>query len=194
MSANFLYRRKRGEKGAEYWGTDYEATTKWWLMNSVPERAKLWYELQDPEFRSYLDAFAGGMNAHAETHSDAIDPIYGDVSRFILDDVDDPGSGGYGNIGSFHVITWSGPNDKGIRIPIHGETWVAMVEFSTPVKAYGLMSYGNSRQPGTIHYSDQLKMLSENRYRQLWLLRGEVEAHVEKRTVIDRKQWVGGQK
>ena len=114
-----------------------------------------------------------------------LDPVYGDVSRFILDGLDVPGSGGYGNLGAFHVITWSAPKD-GIRTPMHGETWVAMVEFSTPIKAYGLMSYGNSRQPGTTHYNDQLEMLSNNEYRELWLRREQVEANLSDRTPIER--------
>jgi len=115
-----------------------------------------------------------------------IDPVYGEVSRFILEDVDVPGHGGFGNLGAFHVITWSDPNAEGVRTPTHGETWVAMIEFSTPVKAYGLMSYGNSRQPGTAHYSDQLEMLSEGKYRELWLLRDQVEANLSERTPLNR--------
>lgn len=115
-----------------------------------------------------------------------IDPVYGDVSRFILEDVDVPGAGGFGNLGAFHVITWSDPNAEGVRTPTHGETWVAMIEFSTPVKAYGLMSYGNSRQPGTRHYSDQLTLLSEGKYRELWLQRDQVEANLSERTPLNR--------
>ncbi len=115
-----------------------------------------------------------------------IDPVYGEVSRFILENVNVPGQGGYGNLGAFHVITWSDPNDEGVRTPTHGETWVAMIEFSTPVKAYGLMSYGNSRQPGTTHYSDQLEMLSEGKYRELWLQREQVEANLSERTPLTR--------
>ncbi|WP_184716603.1 acylase [Caulobacter sp.] len=112
----------------------------------------------------------------------AIDRRFGDASRFILDGVDVPGTGGFGNLGAFRVITWSEPDAKGIRTPNHGETWVAMIEFSTPVKAYGLMSYGNARQPGTTHYSDQLDMLSKDQFRELWLRREQVEAHVSERT------------
>ncbi|OYW83126.1 MAG: acylase, partial [Hyphomonas sp. 32-62-5] len=115
-----------------------------------------------------------------------IDPVYGEVSRFILEDVNVPGQGGYGNLGAFHVITWSDPNDEGVRTPAHGETWVAMIEFSTPVKAYGLMSYRNSCQPGTTHYSDQLEMLSEGKYRELWLQRDQVEANLSGRTPLTR--------
>lgn len=112
----------------------------------------------------------------------AIDRRFGDVSRFILDGVDAPGTGGFGNLGPFRVITWSEPDAKGVRTPTHGETWMAMIEFSTPVKAYGLMSYGNSRQPGTTHYSDQLDMLSKDQFRELWLRREQVEAHLSERT------------
>ncbi len=59
-----------------------------------------------------------------------------------------------------------------------------MIEFSTPVKAYGLMSYGKSRQKGTPHYSDQLQMLSDHKFRELWLRRGQVEANTAEVTEL----------
>lgn len=112
----------------------------------------------------------------------AVDRPFGDASRMILDDVNVPGSAGYGNLGSFRVFTWSEPDEKGVRTPLHGETWVAMIEFSTPVRAYGLMSYGNSRQPGTTHHSDQIERVSKTDFRELWLQRDQVEAAVQERT------------
>jgi acyl-homoserine-lactone acylase len=69
----------------------------------------------------------------------------------------------------------------GERTPVHGETWVSMIEFSTPMKAMGLMSYGNSTQPGSKHRSDQLEYLSRKELRTLWRTRGEVEKHLEER-------------
>lgn len=107
----------------------------------------------------------------------AIDRPFGEVSRVIIEDVNEPGSGGYGNLGAFRVMTWSPLNADGVRTPVHGETWVAMIEFSTPVKAYGLMSYGNSRQAGIDHHDDQLKMVSTEEFRELWLLRNQIEAN-----------------
>lgn len=107
----------------------------------------------------------------------ALDRPFGDVSRFRIGDVDVPGDAHVGGLGPFRVITW-GPLDKdGKRFPQHGETWIGMVEFSTPIKAYGLMSYGNSRQPGTKHNSDQLEMLSKHEFRELWLLPEQVKAN-----------------
>ncbi len=114
----------------------------------------------------------------------ALDRVFGEVSRFRLGDVDVPGDGHVGGLGPFRVITWGALDKDGRRYPQHGETWIGMIEFSTPLKAYGLMSYGNSRQKGTRHRSDQLTHLSKHEFRELWLQRAQVEAHVEERTEL----------
>lgn len=121
--------------------------------------------------------------AEAKAKYGAIDRPFGEVSRFAIDDVDLPGNGGFGNTGLFRTITW-GPLKDGRRLPQHGETWVSMVEFSTPIKAVGLMSYGNASQPGSKHRADQLKHLSENTLRTLWTTRAEVEKNLEARTPL----------
>lgn len=108
----------------------------------------------------------------------AIDRPYGEVSRFRIGEVDLPGRGGFGNLGVFDVITWN-PPEQGIRLPQHGESWVALVEFSTPLRARGLLSYGNATQRGTRHSSDQLPLLSKGEFRTLWTTRSEVEANLE---------------
>ncbi|MEC9260116.1 MAG: acylase [Pseudomonadota bacterium] len=113
-----------------------------------------------------------------------IDPRFGDINRFIIEDVNLPGHGGFGNLGAFNVITWMDPDGDGIREPYHGETWVSMVEFSTPIKAKGMMAYGNSRQKDSQHYSDQLQFLHNDEYRTLWLQRDEIEANAESKEVI----------
>lgn len=113
-----------------------------------------------------------------------LDTVFSEVSRFEVDGVDLPGHGGFGNLGVFRVITWAPTGEGPRREPRHGETWVAMIEFSTPIKAKGLMSYGNSRQPGTAHYSDQLQHLDNDTFRDFWLVREEVEANTAERTVL----------
>jgi acyl-homoserine-lactone acylase len=111
----------------------------------------------------------------------AIDRPFGEVSRFHLGNVNLPGNGGFGNTGVFRTITW-GPMKNGERTPAHGETWVSMVEFSTPMKAVGMMSYGNSSQPGSPHNADQLKFLNTKTFRTLWIDRKDVEQHLESTT------------
>lgn len=110
-----------------------------------------------------------------------VDRPFGDVSRFHLGAVNLPGNGGFGNSGVFRTITW-GPMRNGERTPVHGETWVSMVEFGTPMKAVGMMSYGNSSQPGSTHNSDQLKFLASKTFRTLWIDRAEVEKNLEEVT------------
>lgn len=70
-----LYGESRG-RAAEYWGASYLPLDRWVQTNGVPERAREWYAAQDPTFRSYLDAFADGINGFAREHPEAIDPKF----------------------------------------------------------------------------------------------------------------------
>jgi acyl-homoserine-lactone acylase len=109
-----------------------------------------------------------------------LDRPFGDVSRFHLGDTNVSGNGGFGNLGVFRVITWSAL-EKGERTPLHGETYISMIEFSKPMKAMGLLTYGESSQPGSKHRGDQLSLLSQKRLRPVWLTRAEVEQHREEK-------------
>jgi acyl-homoserine-lactone acylase len=68
-----LYGESRG-RAAEYWGPSALQLDRWVQLNGVPERAKSWYDAQDPTFRKYLDAFARGINDYAKAHPEAIRP------------------------------------------------------------------------------------------------------------------------
>lgn len=139
------------------------------------------YGIKDPE--SAIDMLRGAIERTKEKYG-AIDRAYGDVSRFVIGEQDLPGLGGFGNLGALNVITWADFDGDNIRTPAHGETWISIVEFSDPIKAFGLMTYGNSRQPGTNHNDDQVEMLARGEFRELWLLRDQVEANTEHRTVL----------
>ena len=136
------------------------------------------YGLKDPD---QAVAMLKAAATEARASYGALDRPFGEVSRFALGKVDLPGNGGFGNLGVFHVMTWS-PLKDGKRTPVHGETWMSMVEFSTPIKAVGLMSYGNSTQPGSPHRSDQLEHLSKKTFRNLWTTRAEVEQNLKATT------------
>ena len=110
----------------------------------------------------------------------AMDRPFGEVSRFAIDKVDLPGNGGFGNMGLFRTITW-GPLKEGRRVPVHGETWVSLIEFGPKPRAMGVISYGNASQPGSPHRSDQLGFLTAKTLRPLWLTRAEIAAHLEAR-------------
>ena len=74
-----LYGESRG-RAAEYWGGDANLELDRWVqLNGVPERARRWYDAQDPQFRTYLDAFARGINEFAAKHPGAIGAEYARV-------------------------------------------------------------------------------------------------------------------
>jgi acyl-homoserine-lactone acylase len=62
-----------------------------------------------------------------------------------------------------------------------GDTFVALVEFTSPPHAQVLLSYGNSSQPGSPHSEDQLPLLSKKQMRTAWRERKDVEANLESR-------------
>lgn len=70
-----LYGQSRG-RAAEYWGPSHLPLDRWVQLNEVPERAKTWYDAQDPTFRKYIDAFARGINDYGKAHPDAIGAEY----------------------------------------------------------------------------------------------------------------------
>jgi acyl-homoserine-lactone acylase len=66
-----LYAQARG-RAAEYLGESYLDSDKYVRTMGIPERAREWYQAQNPAMRGYLDAFAAGMNAYAQEHPDQI--------------------------------------------------------------------------------------------------------------------------
>ena len=66
-----LYGESRG-RAAEYFGAANAAADRWVWTNSVPQRSQKWLEQQTPEFRSYLEAFAKGINDYAAKHPEAL--------------------------------------------------------------------------------------------------------------------------
>ncbi len=112
-----------------------------------------------------------------------LDVAWGEVHRLRRDDVDLPSNGGSGSLGIFRVIGYQ-PDGQNRRQASFGDSYVAAVEFSEPVRAQALMSYGNSSQPGSAHRTDQMELLSRKQLRPVWLSREEIEANLESRTAL----------
>jgi acyl-homoserine-lactone acylase len=95
-----------------------------------------------------------------------------------LNGVDLPGNGGPGQFGIFRVIS-PGPLKDGYSTPIHGDGFTIAVEFSQPIHAKALVSYGDCSQPGCAHHTDQLPLLEKKQWRDVWRTRPEIEANLE---------------
>ena len=111
-----------------------------------------------------------------------IDVPWGDVFRlrYLDSDVDLPANGGEDLLGSFRVLNYTSDDDLRFR-PTLGDSYIALVEFSDPVRAKVLLAYGNSTQPDSLHYGDQLELFAEQELRDAWLTREDIEANLRDR-------------
>jgi len=117
--------------------------------------------------------------AAVEERHGALDVAWGDVYRLRRGGVDLPANGGPDALGIFRVVNYR-VND-GTAEAFGGDSYVAVVEFSDPVRARALLSYGNASQPGSPHVGDQLALFARKELRPVWRTREEIEANLEAR-------------
>jgi acyl-homoserine-lactone acylase len=110
----------------------------------------------------------------------ALDVAWGDVYRLRRDTVDLPASGGPGALGTFRVFDFQ-PLDSTRFQVFAGDSYVAAVEFGSPVRARAVLGYGNASKPGSPHRTDQLPLVAGQQLRDVWLTRAEVEANLRDR-------------
>jgi acyl-homoserine-lactone acylase len=109
----------------------------------------------------------------------ALDVPWGEVFR--LPGVANlPANGGDNDLGVFRSV-WFAPGKDNRFQAVGGDSFVAAIEFSNPVKAVALNSYGNATQPGSPHAGDQLQLFARQELRPVWRSRSEVEAHLSSR-------------
>ncbi len=112
----------------------------------------------------------------------SLDAPWGEYRRFALGATDLPANGADGNLGIFRVMRYAPvAKDTPRQKATFGDTFVALVEFGSPVRAQVLTSYGNSSQPGSPHHEDQLPLLAAQQLRPALLDRKEIEAATVRR-------------
>jgi acyl-homoserine-lactone acylase len=105
---------------------------------------------------------------------------WGAIHRLRRDGVDLPANGIAGDLfGSVRVVGFA-PSSNGQRVANLGDSFIAAIEFSTPVKALALLGYGNASQPLSRHRTDQLEFVSRKELRPVWRTRAEILAHLER--------------
>lgn len=110
----------------------------------------------------------------------ALDVPYGQVYRLRRGQVDVPASVAHQSLGSFNAAYFDRGTDGTYSIA-GGETFIAVVRFGEPLRAEGLLTYGNSSEPGSPHYNDQLTMFSQGKLRPLLMERAAIERDVKRR-------------
>ena len=117
----------------------------------------------------------------------SLDVSWGEVFRLRYAGADIPANGGYGRLGVFSVLTFV-PDTDTIFKPVHGEGYIALIEFGDPVRAKVMMTYGNATQPGSPHKGDQLELFLKHEFRTAWRMRQEIETNLEYRDSFFTRQ------
>ncbi len=131
--------------------------------------------LGDP--RRAAEAFAWAV-AEVQRKYGSVDVAWGTFHRVRHVSVDVPVGGCSGFLGCFRVLNFREEPD-GTRTVVGGDGWVLAVEFTTPVRAYSVLAYGESSRPGSPHHDDQAAMFAANRMKPVAF----TEADVERATV-----------
>ena len=108
---------------------------------------------------------------------------WGDVLRFRRGNADVPGNGAPSQLGAIRTIGIS-PFVNGKVEAVSGDTFYAVIEYSTPQRAEVLLNYGNWSKKGSKHIEDQLPLASRKEMRPMWRLRKDIEANLESRKVF----------
>lgn len=108
---------------------------------------------------------------------------WGSVFRLEYGKANLPANGGGGELGIFRVVDFA-PLEDGRFHSVGGDSYIAAVEFSDPVRAMSLTSYGNSTQPGSSHIGDQLQLSAQKKLHPVWRSRREIMAHLEEHQVF----------
>jgi len=125
-----------------------------------------------------LDTVAADM----EKQYGSLHVKWGDVLRLRRGSSDLPGNGAPSMMGAIRTVDF-GPFVDGKTEGTHGDSYYAVIEFSTPVYAEALLGYGNWSKVGSKHVDDQLPLFSKKQMRPVWRARNEIEVNLESRKV-----------
>lgn len=129
--------------------------------------------------KTAVEALAAAAARVTKDHG-SMDVAWGEVNRLRIDGYDLPANGGPGELGIFRVVGFAPERDGKARAS-GGDSYVAAIEFSQPVRAKTLVSYGNASQPGSPHRTDQLPLFVRQELRPVWRTRAELEKHIVER-------------
>lgn len=139
------------------------------------------YGLSDPV--GAAEALDSAARTILETHG-RLDVPYGDVYRLRWEGgIDLPANGAAGSLGSFRVTNFLPEADQRYKA-FAGDSLVLVVEFSDPVRAHAIVSYGNASTGGSAHNGDQLALYSRKVMRPVWRDRADIEANLAKREIL----------
>ena len=101
---------------------------------------------------------------------------WGDFARLRRNGIDLPGNGAPTELGVFREIAYELDKD-GKLASFAGDTYIALIEFSNPIHAQVLMTYGNATQQSAFKLDDQLTLAAQLQLRPAWRTLAEIEVN-----------------
>ncbi|MBC6490528.1 penicillin acylase family protein [Flavihumibacter stibioxidans] len=86
-------------------------------------------------------------------------------------------SGTWGMLPSYNSRTFTGTSK---RYGVHGNSFVCAVEFGKRVKAKALLAGGQSGDPASSHFDDQVEAYSKGKFRDVLFYKEDVMKHIER--------------
>ncbi|MEW6208373.1 MAG: acylase [Acidobacteriota bacterium] len=114
---------------------------------------------------------------------------WGEVHRLKLAGLDLPVSGESGIYGVFRVVTFAtaadgrmvvGEAEPGKPLQGGGDGWVFVVEFSSPLRAYSVLAYGETRNPRSRHSADQAALFADEKFKKVLFSEADIRASLER--------------
>lgn len=82
------------------------------------------------------------------------------------------------------AFSFGEPDAEGRRYVNGGSRALRLVEFTDPIKSYSLHLYGQSEDPASAHFDDQVVLASERRLKPVYFSPAELAGHVESTRVL----------
>lgn len=107
-----------------------------------------------------------------------LDIPWGDAFRLTDGQTSQPANGGDEPLGVFRSLWFVPEGDR--FTAIGGDSYVAAIEFTNPVRAMALTSYGNATQTQARQefQSNSLQLFTQQKLRPVWRSRREIQAHL----------------
>lgn len=107
----------------------------------------------------------------------ALDIAWGNIARLRRGKIDLPGNGAGTVMGVFREIVYEQDEDDKFKSS-SGDTYIALVEFSQPIRAQVLTTYGNATQNNTFEIGDQMHLAAQQQLRPAWRTLREIKANL----------------
>lgn len=120
------------------------------------------------------EVFPAAVALVAERHG-RWDITWGEVHRVRRGEVDEPVAGCSGALGCFRVLNFANDPD-GRRSVNGGDGWVIAVEFAPIPRAYSVLAYGQSPDPGSPWHANQAALFARGEMKRVHWTEEDIEA------------------